>query len=264
VLQGRHLTRTFGAGQTVVRALADVSLDLHPGEVALLMGPSGSGKTTLLAVLSGLVCPTSGRVLALGQDLWELSEWQREQFRLRHCGFVFQEDHLLPSLTARQQLEMMLRWGIGTPAREARARADAMLTLLGLARKEHLRTFELSGGEKQRVAVGRALVKDPTFCFADEPTSALDWHTGARVLEQLCHAARERGRAVLVASHDARMIPYADRVYRMEDGRLQAWPPPDEPGPAGGRDEGPAPPPAAVGANGLAEGGREAGGADGR
>jgi putative ABC transport system ATP-binding protein len=220
-LWSRHLTRTFGEGKTTAWALADVSLDLYPGEVALLMGPSGSGKTTLLAVLSGLLKPTSGQVVALGLDLWKMSERQREHFRMRHCGFIFQEHNLFPALTARQQLEMVLRWGSGTPAREARARTDAMLARLGLAKKGHLRPLELSGGEKQRVAVGRALIKDPTFCFADEPTSALDWAHGERVVELLRDAAHARGRTVLVVGHDARLIPYADRVLGMEDGSLR-------------------------------------------
>jgi putative ABC transport system ATP-binding protein len=227
-LCGRHLTRTFGEGKTEVRALADVSLDLYPGEVALLMGPSGSGKSTLLAVLSGLLRPTSGRVVALGEDLWKMSERQREQFRMRHCGFVFQEANLFPSLTARQQLEMALCWGLGTSNKEARVRTSAMLAQLGLARKGHLRPTELSGGEQQRAAVGRALIKDPTFCFADEPTSALDWHHGEQVIELLRNAAHDRGRTVLVVGHDHRMMSYVDRVIRIEDGRLLDRPPSDQ------------------------------------
>jgi putative ABC transport system ATP-binding protein len=226
-LSSQHLTRTFSEGETEVRALADVSLGLNAGEIALLVGPSGSGKTTLLAVLSGLLRPTSGRVVALGQDLWKMSERQREHFRTLHCGFIFEEHNLLPALTARQQLEMVLRWVVGTSAREARARTDAMLALLGLARKGHLRPLELSGGEKQRVAVGRALIKGPTFCFADEPTSCLDWGNGEKVVELLRNAAHEHGRTVLVVSHDARMVRYADRVFSIEDGSLLERPLPD-------------------------------------
>jgi putative ABC transport system ATP-binding protein len=235
-LCGRHLTRTFGEGRTEVTALADVSLDLYPGEVALLMGPSGSGKTTLLAVLSGLLRPTSGQVVAVGQDVWQMSERQREQFRMRHCGFVFQDANLLPSLTARQQLEMLLRWGLGASTHEARQRTTAMLGVLGLARKGHLRSNELSGGEKQRVAVGRALIKDPTFCFADEPTSSLDWDHGEQVIQLLRNAAHQRGRTVFVVGHDPRMISYVDRVLWIADGRLLDRPPPEQSDVAGTHD----------------------------
>jgi putative ABC transport system ATP-binding protein len=184
------------------------------------MGPSGSGKSTLLSVLSGLLRPEAGTVLARGQDLWRLSERERERFRLQHFGFIFQGYNLFPALSARQQLEIVLRWGSGVGAREARSRADAMLTLLGLARKADLRPAQLSGGEKQRVAIGRALIKEPTFCFADEPTSALDWDHGEQVVQLLRAAARDRGATVLMVAHDSRLAPYADRVLHIEDGRL--------------------------------------------
>jgi putative ABC transport system ATP-binding protein len=150
-----------------------------------------------------------------------MRERQRERFRLRHCGFIFQDYNLFPALTARQQLEMVLRWGEGTPSREARRRAAAMLSLLGLGKKGPLRPAQLSGGEQQRVAVARALVKDPTLCFADEPTGALDWANGEHVMELLRTKAHECGTAVLVVSHDARIIPYSDRVCYLEDGRLR-------------------------------------------
>jgi len=225
-LRGQGLTRTFGTGETSTVALQDATINLYKGEFALLMGPSGSGKSTLLAILSGLLKPDSGRVYALEQDLWELSEQEREEFRLKNCGFIFQGYNLFPALTARQQLEMVLRWGEGIPWRESRRRADEILDLLGLSKKGHLRPVQLSGGEKQRVAIGRALIKEPVFCFADEPTSALDWAHGEQVIELLRSAARERGTTVLVVAHDSRIVPYVDRVLRLEDGCL------DEPEPA--------------------------------
>jgi putative ABC transport system ATP-binding protein len=220
-LRGRHLRRTFGEGDTQTTALDDVTLDLYPGQIALLMGPSGSGKSTLLAVLSGLLHPSSGQVLALGEDLWKLSERQREQFRLRHVGFIFQGYNLFPALTARQQIEMVLRWGEGASGREARKRADEILGLLGMAKKAKLRPAEMSGGEKQRVAIGRALIKNPQFLFADEPTSALDWAHGEQVVELLRNAAHERGATILVVGHDSRIIPFVDRVFYLEDGCLR-------------------------------------------
>jgi putative ABC transport system ATP-binding protein len=220
-LQGVHLSRSFGDGETRTTVLHDVSLELFSGQITLLMGPSGSGKSTLLATLSGLLRPDSGRVLALGQDLWALSDRERERFRLRHCGFIFQGYNLFNALTARQQIEMVVRWGEGASIREARRRADEMLDLLGLSKKSHLRPTELSGGEKQRVAIGRALVKDPNFCFADEPTSALDWAHGEQVVELLRSAAHDRGATVLIVAHDARIIEHVDRVIHMEDGCLR-------------------------------------------
>jgi putative ABC transport system ATP-binding protein len=219
-LRGWQLTRTFGSGETATVAVRDVSLDLYAGQIALLMGPSGSGKSTLLAILSGLLRPDSGRVLALGQDLWQMSEREREQFRLEHCGFIFQGYNLFPALSARQQLEMVLRWGKGVGARESRRRATEMLEMLRLGRKADLRPGQLSGGEKQRVAIGRALIKNPRFCFADEPTSALDWKHGEQVIELLRAAAHDNGATILVVAHDARIISHVDRVFHLVDGSL--------------------------------------------
>jgi putative ABC transport system ATP-binding protein len=220
-VQGRCLARTFGAGPTHVTVLADVSLDVHRGEVALLVGPSGSGKSTLLAVLSGLLRPTAGRVLVAGEDLWTMSDERREEFRRRHCGFVFQGSNLFPALTARQQVEVVLRWGEGLPARAARARADETLARLGLAGKGHLLPRQLSGGEQQRVAIARALVKQPALCFADEPTASLDWENGRRAVEMLRGAAHVGSATVLIVGHDPRLVPYADRVFHLENGRLR-------------------------------------------
>jgi putative ABC transport system ATP-binding protein len=220
-LQGIGLSHFFGAGELATAALRDVSLELQSGRFALLMGPSGSGKSTLLAILSGLMRPSVGRVLARGQDLWQLSEKARRDFRLRHCAFIFQGYNLFPALTARQQLEMVLRWGEGASRRDARRRAMEMLDLLGLSQKADLLPAQLSGGEKQRVAIGRAFIKRPTFCFADEPTSALDWEHGRRVVELLRNVAHAQRATVLVVAHDARLVPLSDQVSYLEDGRLR-------------------------------------------
>src|SRR5207248_4751807 len=132
----------------------------------------GSGKSTLLAMISGLLRPTSGRVLGRDGhrmiDLWAMTDREREHYRLQYCGYIFQGYNLFPALNARQQLEIVLRWGSGVPAREARRQSDEMLGILGLGNKGKLLPAHLSGGEKQRVAIGRALVKSPTMCFADE------------------------------------------------------------------------------------------------
>jgi putative ABC transport system ATP-binding protein len=219
-LEGHELVRTFADGAQARMILDKVSLTLRRSELVVLMGPSGSGKSTLVSVLSGLLSPTSGRVLLMGEDLWAGDERRREEIRRRHLGFIFQGYNLFPALTARQQLEIALRWGGGVGARESRRRSERMLGLLGLSAKMNLRPAEMSGGEKQRVAIGRALVKSPALCFADEPTSALDWANGESVVTLLRAAAHEEGAAVLVVSHDPRIAPLADRVLHLEAGRL--------------------------------------------
>jgi putative ABC transport system ATP-binding protein len=219
-MKARGLTRTFGTGEMLTYALRDVNIDLYPGQIALLMGPSGSGKSTLLAVLSGLLKPDAGSVFVNGKDLCALTERQREDFRLKFFGFIFQGYNLFPALTARQQLEMILRWGGSATAAQARDRAAAVLETLGMSKKADLRPIQLSGGEKQRVAIGRALIKEPAFCFADEPTAALDWKHGQHVIELLRAAAHDNGSTILVVAHDARIIPFVDRVFHLEDGTL--------------------------------------------
>jgi putative ABC transport system ATP-binding protein len=221
-LTGEGLTRSFGTGETKSFALKDVSVGLRQGELNLLMGPSGSGKSTLLAVLSGLLRPDRGAVAAIGRDVWSMSDEEMERFRLRHCSYIFQGYNLFPALTAREQLEIVLKWGEGASSRDARRRADHVLGQLGLSNKAHLRPSELSGGEKQRVAIGRALVKNPTFVFADEPTAALDWDNGQQAIKLLTENARVRGAMVLVVTHDPRLVSYADRVFELADGQMQA------------------------------------------
>jgi putative ABC transport system ATP-binding protein len=224
-LKGVNLVRTFGDGTSRRAALQQVSLELYPGQIVLLMGPSGSGKSTLLAVLSGLLEPDSGQVLADDdgaiRDVWQMSAKEREQYRRKHAGFIFQGYNLFPALTARQQLEIVLKWGEGISGTEAQRRADEMLERLGLAPNRNKKPAQLSGGEKQRVAIGRALVKNPTFMFADEPTSALDWENGQKVIELLRDAAHQRGASVLCVSHDHRILPFVDVYYHLDDGHLE-------------------------------------------
>jgi putative ABC transport system ATP-binding protein len=227
-LRGVQLTRTYGDGTARRAALQEVTLELHPGKLALLMGPSGSGKSTLLAILSGLLEPDQGHVLTQDEgqlrDVWTMSAKERETYRLKNTGFVFQGYNLFPALTARQQLEIVLRWGERTGSSIAQRRSDEMLDRLGLSNNKHKKPAQLSGGEKQRVAIGRALVKNPMFVFADEPTSALDWENGQNVIELLRDAAHERNASILVVSHDHRILPFVDVYFHMEDGRLEQRP----------------------------------------
>lgn len=225
VLQGNGLTVSFGdSPDAQVTVLRDVTIRVDAGQMVLIMGPSGSGKSTLLAVLGGLLRPTRGEVLVQGEKLWGLSVEQRKHLRLKRFGFIFQGFNLFPALTALEQLEIVLRWGGGVGSAEATREAKAVLTLLGLGQKLNLRPAQLSGGEKQRVAIGRALVKRPAVCFADEPTSALDWAHGEQVIGQLRSASRARGTTALIVAHDSRLIPFMDRVLYLNDGQLTERP----------------------------------------
>jgi putative ABC transport system ATP-binding protein len=218
-LSGRNLVQIFGSGETETRALRDVSLELIPGQLTLIIGPSGCGKTTLLAILSGLMWPTRGQVLVGGQDLYQLSMAELREFRREHVGFIFQGNHLFPTLTVREQLEMVLCWGQKVSMEEAAGRTQKVLDDLNLAHRAELLPQQLSGGEQQRVAIARAFVKTSAdLFFADEPTSALDWHRGKQVMEILSQAAHTRMCTVLVVSHDPRVMPFADRILHMEDG----------------------------------------------
>lgn len=221
---GNGLVRGFGVGELRSLALDHVSLEIEAGQLTLLMGPSGSGKSTLLAVLSGLMRPEAGSVRVLGEDVWRISDEARERFRQAHFGFIFQGYNLFPALTARQQLELVLEWGSGIKGAAAKEHALRLLDRLGLADKAHLRPAQLSGGEKQRVAVARALVKQPELIFADEPTAALDWRHGEEVVTMLRSAAHDDGATVLLVTHDPRIEPFADRILLMDDGRLRERP----------------------------------------
>lgn len=227
-LRAANLHKTFGEGSTRTQALQNVSLELQRGQLSMLMGPSGSGKSTLLAVISGLLRPDAGQVHIAPDgtwtDLWALTDSQRERFRRQYFGFIFQGYNLFPALTARQQLEIVLRWGEGMSGREARRRAEEMLDKLGMRSRLDKLPVQLSGGEKQRVAIGRALVKRPQFVFADEPTSALDWKHGEQVVELLRAAAHDEGATIVVVSHDPRLLRLVDFTFHLEDGRLTTEP----------------------------------------
>ena len=215
----RQLTKTYAEGNTVTVALRGVDIDVHPGELLMLMGPSGSGKTTLLSIMGCILTASSGSVQIAGKEITQLTEKQLPAIRLEHVGFVFQGFNLFPTLTASENVELMLDLK-GVAAKLAKKRAAELLDQVGLGGKHHSFPSDLSGGEKQRVAIARALAGDPGIILADEPTAALDSHTGKNVMEMMSELAHKRGRAVVIVTHDSRVLSFADRIVRIEDGAI--------------------------------------------
>lgn len=223
LVQLREVTKVYGRGETAVRAVDQVNLHVCPGELVLILGPSGAGKTTLLSLIGGLLHPTSGSIQVAGTELTTLSPPALSQFRLRQLGFVFQFFQLLTALTARENVELILRLG-GYALPQARQRAEELLTRFGLAnRLQHLPRM-LSGGEQQRVALARALALQPPVVIADEPTGSLDSHSGEQVIHLLRQLVDKEQRTIIVASHDLRIQQAASRVFRCEDGHLEELP----------------------------------------
>lgn len=220
VLLMEGVSKTRGGGAHATQALRDASLSVSSGEVVLLEGASGAGKTTLLAVAAGLLSPDTGRVLLAGRSLAELSPVERRRHRVQVVGFVFQRSNLLEELTAWENVLLMAQLA-GRPAAEARRETNDVFAQLDIEHLASRRPAQLSGGEEQRVGVARALVHKPALVFADEPTGNLDGAAGRVVAEALATCARARGAAVLVATHDARLEPFATRRIAIVDGRLQ-------------------------------------------
>jgi len=221
VIQIRDVVKHYGSGASQVRALQGVDLDVRAGEVLALMGPSGSGKTTLLSIMGCILRATAGSVRIAGREMVGLPESELPRVRLQHFGFIFQGFNLFPALTARENVEIALDLK-HVPRRQARGRAEELLAGVGLVEKAASHPADLSGGEKQRVAIARALAGDPPMILADEPTAALDSASGKTVMTILSSLAHQRSRAVVVVTHDPRVLGYADRVVRMADGRMLA------------------------------------------
>ncbi|HEY7802575.1 MAG TPA: ABC transporter ATP-binding protein [Dehalococcoidia bacterium] len=220
VIELIEVSQVFGSKDNPTHAMRSVSLEIPARQVVIIMGPSGAGKSTLLAIAGALRRPTSGEVIIAGTRLSSLSDRQLADVRLRKIGFVFQEFNLLDSLTVVQNLELVLHKA-GVPGKTAAARATELLSLLGLAHRRDARIKTLSGGERQRVAIARALVNNPTAILADEPTASLDGIRGAEVMSMLQMIAHDMGTAVLLVSHDHRVLKYADRIVWLEDGHLE-------------------------------------------
>ncbi len=218
-VQVRGVTRDFGSGDAVTRALRGVNLDIPHGELLMLVGPSGCGKTTLVSIIAGTLQPTGGEVQVLGHDLGAMSPAARVRFRRSNVGFIFQSYNLLPALTAVENAAVPLIIAGWSRAR-ALPKAAALLDRLGLGGRLTNLPSELSGGQQQRVAIARALVHQPRLLICDEPTSALDAENGRITMELIAGLAVRPDRVVIVVTHDQRVYPYADRIATMEDGQI--------------------------------------------
>ena len=215
----RGVTRHYGQGQALVRALDGVDLDIEAGEFVAVMGPSGSGKSTVMNLIGCLDMPTSGEYLFRGVHVERLTRDQRARLRRRHLGFVFQGFNLLARTSALENVELPLLYR-GEPTAKRHAAARAALDSVGLQGREHHTPGELSGGQQQRVAIARAIVTQPTVLLADEPTGNLDTQRSREIMELLAALNRERGITVLMVTHEPDMALYARRTVRFVDGRI--------------------------------------------
>ena len=214
-----HVSKSFGHGAAEVKALDDANLRLDPGELALIIGPSGSGKTTMLMIAGAMLTASTGEVYLRGTPLSRRNPRQLADIRLMRIGFVFQSFNLFPALNALDNVALPASLA-GVGGRKRRKRAAEVLERLGLGERLHHIPEQLSAGEKQRVALGRALINDPPLLLADEPTANLDSVSGRNVLALFREIAATEGRAVLVVTHDARIIEQGDRVMHLVDGHL--------------------------------------------
>lgn len=219
-LHAQDLVLVLGDGEQQVRALDGVSVEVRDGELLAVVGPSGSGKSSLLAVCGGLRTPTSGRIRIGDTDITDLGQSELTGIRRDRIGFVFQQSNLVPSLTAVEQLLLMVHLRGRRPGRADRDRALALLREVGMEHRVDRRPGELSGGERQRVGIARAFMTEPALLLVDEPTSMLDHGRGRQIVELLARECHEHKVATLMVTHDPGMLAYADRVVRMTDGRL--------------------------------------------
>ncbi|MCP4225784.1 MAG: ABC transporter ATP-binding protein [Actinomycetia bacterium] len=217
MLEARDVTRIWGKGQAAQTAVDGVDLTIRRGEVIALVGPSGSGKSTLGGLLAGIDRPTAGSIVVAGTRIDQLDDDALARWRGRHMGIVFQDYHLLPTLTASENVELALK--LNQQRRRRRSTARAALTELGLADKIHRLPSQLSGGEQQRVAIARAVAVQPDLLVADEPTGSLDQATGRAVFSQLM-SLRSRGTTIVFITHDDELAAAADRTVRMVDGQI--------------------------------------------
>jgi putative ABC transport system ATP-binding protein len=218
-VRARGVEKHFGQGAGRIHVLKSVNLDAHKGEILMLVGPSGCGKTTLISAIAGTLKVEQGTIDVLGHPLHSMSGPALTRFRAKHIGFIFQQFHLVPTISVAENVAVPLLIQ-GTASRKALATARDTLECVGLANRWRERPNRLSGGEQQRVAIARALVHEPPLVICDEPTAALDARNGEIALELFRKVARSPDRAVVIVTHDNRIFSYADRIARMDDGEI--------------------------------------------
>ena len=214
------VTKAYGTADARIMALRGIELEVRMGELLMLVGPSGCGKTTLISVIAGILDQDEGVCCVYEHDMLHMPSLEKISYRSRNIGFVFQAFNLLPALTAAENVAVPLIIN-GMKRREAIDRAEDMLSRVGLGNRLRALPVELSGGQAQRVAIARALIHGPRLVVCDEPTSALDHETGQKVMELLRNVALAEDRALVIVTHDARIFPFADRIARMDDGRVE-------------------------------------------
>lgn len=219
VLEAKSVTKTYQVESNTINAVDDVSLEILPGEFVALVGPSGSGKTTMLAMLAGLLSPSEGSILIGGQDLAGMSEADRTRFRRERVGFTFQSNNLVPYLTVRENVELMLKLNRRLDGANKK-RTTQLLEQLGLGDRMKNLPSQLSGGQQQRVAIARALVHKPNIVLADEPTASLDTKRAFQVVGTFADLVHAENLAGIMVTHDLRMVKFVDKIIQMRDGRI--------------------------------------------
>ncbi len=220
IIRIRDVSKVFQMGSEFIHAVDHISLNIHQEEVCCLFGKSGSGKSTLLNLIAGLEKPTEGKILFHNKHIERMDENQLADFRRQYVGFVFQSYHLLPTLTALENVTLPLIFR-GVPLKERTERAMEMLAAVGLAERAKHKPFEMSGGQQQRVSIARAFVNEPPVVFADEPTGNLDTKTTYEMMDLITGMAKKNRQTLVIVTHDQELADYADRIVVLQDGKIE-------------------------------------------